>query len=159
MAREVKGQLTLLGNSKLVNSTRREYSVIEIGSEILQEATISTKLDNFLSRALTSDGDCVLYLVSGMNFIFAVKTPDGKIYTDPEAGFFWPAAWFIVFAFVALAGLAAALGQRGADSFFGWVGLIVGGAAAFTLYKEMAGRRATNSRIQALKEQGALEIK
>ncbi len=158
MVREVKGHLTLLGNSKST-STQREYSVIEIGGEVLQDISISTKLDNFLSRSLNWDGECVLYLVNGVGVIFAVKTPDGKTYTDPEDGFFWPAAWFVVFAFAALAGLAAALGQRGADSFFGWVWLIIGAVAALTLYKEIAARRSNNSHIQALKEQGAIEIK
>ncbi len=157
MFREAKGHLTLLGNSKGLNSEKREYSVIEIEGQVLQNISISTKLDNFLCRALSWDGECVLFLAH--DYVYALTTPDGKTYTDLEEGIFWPAAWFIVFAFAALAGLAAALGQRGFDSFMGWVWAIFGAFAALTLYQGIAGRRSKNSRIQALKEQGALEIK
>ena len=159
MDREVKGTLTLLGNSIKSNSTQREYSVIEIGGQVLQDIKISTKLDNFLSRALTWDGECVLYLVNGMGLIFAIKTPDGKMYTDPEDGIFWPAAWFMVFALTALGGLGVGVFGRGGDSFIGWLWGVPGTVAALTLYKEIKARNTNNRRIQALKEQGAIEIK
>lgn len=154
MIREVKGQLTLLGNSKGLNS-KREYSVIEIGDQVLQNISISTKLDNFLCRALRWDGQCVLYLVN--DSIFALTTPDGKTYCDPKDGYIFESLLGGVGAFIVLGGLALFEKDSSASGLFA---LCLGGLILWASYGTINKTRAYNSFIESLKlKSGAIEIK
>lgn len=155
MVRELKGHLTLLGNSKGLNSKRREYSVIEIGDQVLQNISISTKLDNFLCRALRWDGECVLYLVN--DIIFALTTPDGKIYCDPEDGYIFEILLGVVGAVAVLYGFEL----LGRDSpAFGLLVLCVGGLILWASYGTIKKTRVYNSFLESLKlKSGAIEIK
>lgn len=156
MVREVKGCITLLGNSKQgINSKSRDYSVIEIGGQVLQNITISTKLDNFLSRGLRWDGECVLYLVN--DNIFALTTPDGKTYCDTEEGYIFEALLGVVGTFAVLYGFEL----LGRDSpAFGLIVLCVGGLLLWTSYRTIKKTRAYNGFLKSLKlKSGAIEIK
>lgn len=155
MFREAKGHLTLLGNSKGLNSEKREYSVIEIEGQVLQNITISTKLDNFLSRALRWDGECVLYLVN--DTIFALTTPDGKTYCDPKDGYIFESLLAVVGAFAVLYGFEL----LGRDSpAFGLLVLCVGGLILWASYGTIKKIRAYNGFLASLKlKSGAIEIK
>lgn len=155
MVREVKGCLSLLGNSRQPNSKQREYSVIEIGGQVLQNIIISTKLDNFLSRGLSWDGECILFLTN--NFILAVTTPDGKTYCDPEDGF----AAFIV---IGLVGVFVVLGAFALfeqnSSASGLLVLCVGALLIWAAYDATKKILANNSFLKSLKvNSGAIEIK
>lgn len=154
MIREVKGHLTLLGNSKGLNS-KREYSVIEIGDQVLQNISISTKLDNFLCRALRWDGQCVLYLVN--DSIFALTTPDGKIYCNPENGYVFDILLGVIGAFAVLYGFEL-LGRD--SSAFGLLVLCVGALLIWAAYDGTRKILAYNSFLKSLKvNSGAIEIK
>ena len=154
MIREVKGHLTLLGNSKGLNS-KREYSVIEIGDQVLQNISISTKLDNFLCRALRWDGQCVLYLVNGS--IFALTTPDGKTYCDPEDGYIFESLLGVVGTFAVLYGFEL----LGKDSpALGLLVLCIGGLILWASYGTIKKIRAYNGYLKSLKmKSGSIEIK
>lgn len=154
MVREVKGHLTLLGNSKGLNS-KREYSVIEIGDQVLQSISISTKLDNFLRRALKWDGQCVLYLVN--DIVFAITTPDGKTYCDPKDGYIFESLLGVVGVFAVLYGFEL----LGRDSpAFGLLVLCVGGLILWASYGTIKKTRTYNGFLESLKlKSGAIEIK
>lgn len=155
MIREVKGHLTLLGNSKASYANQREYSVIEIGGQVLQNISISTKLDNFLSRALRWEGQCVLYLVN--DIIFALTTPDGKTYCDPEDGYILYVLMGLLGAFVVLGGLALFEKDSSAGGLFA---LSLGGLIMWAAYGTIKKTRTYNSFIESLKlKSGAIEIK
>lgn len=157
MVREVKGCITLLGNSKQgINSKSRDYSVIEIGGQVLQNITISTKLDNFLSRGLRWDGECVLYLVN--DNIFALTTPDGKTYCAAhEVGYVLDILLGVIGAFAVLG--AFGLFQENSSA-SGLLLLCVGGLFLWGSYYAFKHDRAYNGFLKAFKlKSGAIEIK
>ena len=73
-----------MGNSTL-NGAVTGYSIIEIGSTILQKVGISRALDNFLQSALQSNGETTLY-VQRDHAIVGLRTSDGKCYFTKPVG-------------------------------------------------------------------------
>jgi hypothetical protein len=54
-----RGKLTLLGNA-VISKGKTTYSVIEIGDTTLNKISCGDKLDNYLSRALSHQGEVEL---------------------------------------------------------------------------------------------------
>ena len=73
----IAGNIKGLGNSKRTND-QAIYSIIEIGSETIQNAQIADSLDNFLIKALKQNGETTLYI--HRKTIYGITLPDGKSY-------------------------------------------------------------------------------
>ena len=71
--KKITGTITRLGNAT-INKKVTTYSIIEIGSELLQKVRISTGLDSFLNA-----GSTATLFVRGKS-ILGIKLEDGKFY-------------------------------------------------------------------------------
>lgn len=98
--KEYQGELHMLGDAS-ASKSMTNYSVIEIGGQVLQKIKVPGGLNNFLSKSLRQDGDTTLYLNGKV--LLGIKTPEGKLYCyDAKAWklfliglviFGWPLSW------------------------------------------------------------------
>ncbi len=72
-----KGIISMLGNASILNAAT-QYSIIDIGGNVLQNYVISNSLDNYLQKACSTGTEVTIW-ISG-KFIYGVEFPDGKIF-------------------------------------------------------------------------------
>lgn len=72
-----KGVISMLGNANVFNAAT-QYSVIDVGGNVLQNYAISNGLKNYLEQAY-STGTEVTVWISG-KFIYGIEFPDRKIF-------------------------------------------------------------------------------
>lgn len=94
--KKISGNLTLLGDS-ITSGAMTNYSVIEIGDQVLQKIKVPRGLDNFLTRALSQIGVTTIYLNGKV--LLGVTLPDGKTYCYDAK------VWKITFVIFILVGL------------------------------------------------------
>lgn len=77
----IEGNLKMLGNST-ISDKGAKYSVIEIGEHLIQNATITKNLDNYLQRALGNQNPVAIWQSES-----AIKgvVVDGKLYAEAPA--------------------------------------------------------------------------
>ena len=78
MGYKITGELTLLGDAQFGPNGVRQYSVIEIGSNVYSKFRAPAGINTYLQKAVHGRGPTTLY-VEG-NFIYGVTTPEGKTY-------------------------------------------------------------------------------
>lgn len=79
--KEVKGNLTNLGTARVTSDHHTTYSVIEIGNQVLTDVQVNDKLETFLKKAYSQEGETTLYLSMKGGAIAGIRMPDGHFYT------------------------------------------------------------------------------